>query len=130
MAIQRQQWWLLWLLPTVVLAAEQVALVSGVTEIILIFFGVQLVSVVGHGAASLTDWAQWGDRSGSSVDMYARRLKLVQGLLLSGLAGNAFFYGSQQMADLSEIPALLGAGVAAYGGDRFLTPILTRITGK
>jgi len=102
---------------------------GGEQALVWAFFGVQLVSVAGHAAASLVDWADWADKSGAPVDIARRRLKLLQGLAISLLAGNACYYGSSHLG-VGEIPGLLGSGIAAYGGDRFLTPLLTRLTGR
>lgn len=123
-------WWVLWFLPCAALATEEITTAEGIISALLIFLGVQFVSLVGHGAASLPDWAQWSDQDGTRVEVAARRLKIIQGLLISILAGNISFYGGQYYAGLHEIPGLIGSGMAAYGGDRFLTPILSRITGR
>jgi len=95
------------------------------------FVAVQGISLMAHGASSLTEWAQWKDDSGTPVELATRRLKVIQGLIISILAGNVAYYGIQFTTEkIDEVPSLILAGVAAYGGDRFLTPILQRITGR
>jgi len=96
----------------------------------LLFFLVQLVCVIGYASASLADWAVWKDSSGTELERTERRLKLIQGFLIGILAGNICYYGGGGYLGADHLTSMIGAGIGAYGGDRVLTPILTRITGK
>jgi len=96
----------------------------------LLFISVQIICVLGYASASLADWAAWKDSSGTEIERAERRLKLIQGLLIGLMAGNVCYYGGGAYLGTDGLTSMIGAGIGAYGGDRILTPILTRITGK
>lgn len=120
------------LLPAAALAAAQATLAvdAGTGRFWAAFGAVQVLSFFGYAASSLPEWAQWVDDSGGVVEIVERRLKIVQGMIIAVLAGNIAYYGGFYYAGLAEIPCFIGAAVAAYGGDKFLSPLLSRITGK
>jgi len=103
---------------------------SGDVRFWVALIAVQVLWVAGHAASSLPQWAQWLDDSGEPVVVRERRLKIVQGAIVSGLAGNIAYYGGYYYINLAEVACFISAAIAAYGGDRFLTPILGRITGR
>lgn len=119
-------------LPGLVIAADrgEAIQLSQLLVWVIQFIAVQGISLMAHGASSLTEWAQWKDDSGTPVELATRRLKVVQGLMVSIFAGNVAYYGLQVTTQTDDVPSLILAGVAAYGGDKFLTPILARITGR
>jgi len=82
---------------------------------------VQVLWLFGYAASSLPTWAKWPD--GALAD----RLSIVQGALVSGLAGNIAYYGGYYYAGFAEVACFIGSGVAGWGGDKFLTPVLDRI---
>lgn len=82
---------------------------------------VQAVILVGYGASSLALWAGWRDGP------LATRLTLIQGVLTALLAGNAAYFLGVTAGTLPDIPSMIVAGVAGWGGEKFLTPILQRI---
>lgn len=91
---------------------------------------VQVLSLLGYGTSSLPQWAGWVDETGGIVAVLERRLKIIQGMLIAFLAGNIAYYGGYYYFTLAEIACFGAASIAAYGGDKFLTPLLSRITGK
>lgn len=129
----RLAWWLPALfLPALAFAAAQATLAvdAGTSRFWAALAAVQILAGFGYAGSSLPQWAQWVDDSGGPVAIAERRLKIVQGLCLAVLAGNIAYFGGYYYAGLAEIPCFIGAAVAAYGGDKFLSPLLSRITGK
>lgn len=90
---------------------------------------VQLLGCFGYGCSSLPQFAGWIDPTGGAVVQLERRLKIMQGVLIALLAGNLAYYGSWYY-NFAEIVCFGAAALAAYGGDKFLTPLLSRLTGK
>lgn len=91
---------------------------------------VQVLWLLGYGCSSLPEWAQWKDRTGGDVAVAERRLKIIQRMLLACLAGNVAYYGGYYYFGLAEVGCFLAAAVGAYGGDKFLGVVLSRITGR
>lgn len=91
---------------------------------------VQVLSLFGYAGSALPDWAQWVDDTGGLVAIAERRLKILKGMVLAFLAGNVAYFGGYYLAGAPEIACFIAAAVAAYGGDKFLAPVLGRITGK
>ncbi len=83
---------------------------------------VQFLWAIGYAASSLPVWAKWPD--GALQD----RLTIVQGVVVSGLAGNIAYYGGFYYIGFAEIACFIGSGLAGWGGDKFLTPLLSRLT--
>lgn len=134
---RRALWWFLrWLplvaVPLAVYAADAVVrtLDASTWRFWGAAFAVQLLWLIGYGASSLPEWAQWRDRTGGDVAIAERRLRIIQRMLLACLAGNVAYYGGYYYYTLAEILCFLAAAVAAYGGDKFLGAVLARITGK
>jgi hypothetical protein len=50
--------------------------------------------------------------------------------VISIVAGNVAYEGAIFWGSLSIMVAMIVAAVAAYGGDRFLVPVLDRIVGQ
>lgn len=94
------------------------------------WFAVQVLSAIGYGASSLPELANWVDAEGSAVDRLKRRYKIIQGCLLAVLAGNVGYFGGMYYMGVSEIGCFIATSVCAYGGDKFISPLLSRITGK
>src|SRR6266850_8221906 len=91
---------------------------------------VMVLAFSGYAASSLPEWAKWKDESGDAVAISERRLKIIQGLVIAMLAGNIAYYGGFYYLAIAEVACFIAAAVAAYGGDRFLSPLLTRVTGR
>lgn len=131
-ALPRSSWVfvvLLW--PLAVLAAQAtLGADAGTSRFWAALGAVQVLSFFGYAASSLPEWAQWVDDTGGAVAIVQRRLKIVQGLITALLAGNAAYYGGYYYVGAPEIGCFIAAAVAAWGGDKFLSPLLTRITGK
>lgn len=90
---------------------------------------VQLLALLGYAGSSLAQWAKWPD--GTLLD----RLTIMQGAVTSILAGNLCYYGGFYLLpiwqiNLPEIGCFIATPVAGWGGDKFISPILARITGK
>lgn len=119
-------------LPLAAFAAEKIArsIDAGEIRFWVAFGAVQILAFAGYGASSLPEWAKWVDLEGGAMAIVERRLKILQGLIIALLAGNIAYYGGYYYAMLAEIVCFIGAAVAAYGGDRFLSPLLSRITGR
>lgn len=120
------------LMPLAAYAAEQAmrALDPGAPRFWWALVAVQILSLVGYAASSLPQWAGWIDDSGGAVAVLERRLKIVQGLAIAILAGNCAYYGGFHYFGMAEVLCFGAAAVAAYGGDRFLSPLLSRLTGR
>ena len=89
-----------------------------------ILFFVQVFTIVGYMASSLSQWAGWVD--GTTL----QRLQIVQGAIAACLAGNMSYFLGLHYAGLTEVMALMSAGAGGFGGDRFLVPLLQRLFGK
>jgi len=90
---------------------------------------VQVLAAVGYCGSNLAQWAKWPD--GSLLD----RLTIAQGAVTAVMAGNFAYYGGYYLLPtwqitLPEIGCFIATPVAAWGGDKFISPILSRITGK
>lgn len=90
---------------------------------------VQILALIGFGASSLPTFAGWIDESGTSVEKLERKLNIIRGAIVSCMAANICYYGGYYYMGAAEIGCFMGASVAAYGGDKFLAPLLSRITG-
>lgn len=125
-------WWLCMLPPLVAYAAEQAmrALDPGAARFWWALVAVQVLALVGYAASSLPQWAGWIDDSGGAVAVLERRLKIVQGLVIALLAGDCAYYGGYHYFGMAEVLCFGAAAVAAYGGDKFLSPLLSRLTGR
>jgi hypothetical protein len=94
------------------------------------FIAVQILWGLGYAGSSLQEWAGWQDKSGGDVAIAERRLKIIQGMVIAALAGNIAYFGGHYYLGVAQVACFIGAAAAAWGGDKFLTPILTRITGR
>lgn len=94
------------------------------------FVAVQGLAGLGWCASSFPLAAGWIDTTGGPVAHLERRLKVLQGIAIAILAGNLAYYGGFYGAGWAEIYCFGAAALAAYGGDKFLTPLLSRLTGK
>lgn len=111
------------LVPLVALAAEQVVRVfePGTVRFWVTLGAVQLLWMFGYAASSLPLWAKWPD--GTVQD----RLTIVQGVVVGCIAGNIAYFGGYYIGNLAEIACFIGTGLAGWGGDKFLTPLLGRV---
>lgn len=117
--------WLLLVSVNAAIAAEQTTrLMTGDDRFWWTLLAVQVLAALGYAASSLAQWAGWPDGT------LAMRLNIVQGAVTAFLAGNIGFYGSFYYFSLAEVVCFITAAVAAWGGDKFLSPLLSRITGK
>lgn len=123
-------WWLVMLVPLTAFAAEQAmrALDPGVPRFWWALVAVQVLWLVGYGCSSLHQWAGWIDDTGGAVAVLERRLKIVQGMLLAFLAGNTAYFVGYYYYEMVEVMCFGAAAIAAYGGDKFLSPMLSRVT--
>lgn len=135
-AMPYRQHWILAIalcVPIAAYAGATLAEAAGTWRFWAAFGAVQVLCLFGYAGSSLPEWAQWLDETGGAVAVAERRLKILQRTVVSFLAGNAAYfigaYGPEAMR-LPEIPCFVGAAVAAWGGDKFLSPLLARITGK
>lgn len=123
-------WWIPALMaPAAVLAEAMRAFDASSGRFWIALAVAQVISLLGYGASSLPQWAGWVDDTGGAVAMLERKLKIIQGLVIAFLAGNIAYFGGLYYA-LAEIPCFGAAALAAYGGDKFLTPLLSRLTGR
>lgn len=90
---------------------------------------VQVLAFIGFGASSLPSLAGWIDENGSPVERLERKLNIIRGAIVACLAANICYYGGFYYMGAAEVGCFMGAAVAAYGGDKFLSPLLSRITG-
>ena len=126
--------WILTLVPMLAYSAEQTARTlegdSTTSAFWYLLLAVQVLSLIGHIASSLGEWAQWHDTSGSQLDIKSRRYRLMQGGAVSILAGNIAYFGGYYLVSIGHIEALISSAMAAWAGDRFLTPLMERFTGR
>ena len=122
----RHSTWLLFAVPPAALAAERLLLDSATGAFWGVLGAVQALCLLGHAAASLSTWAAWRDE-GTVAEVRARRFHLAQGVAVSLLAGNATYYGGVYVGMYGIAESLIGASLAAWGGDRFLGPVLERV---
>lgn len=94
------------------------------------FLAVQFLNVLGYGASSLPELANWINADGTAVERLTRRFKIIQGCMVAMLAGNIAYYGAMYYFGVADIGCFISAAVCAYGGDKFLSPLLSRITGR
>ena len=87
---------------------------------------VQCITALGYFASSLPTWARWLDDQATME----QRLAVVSGALTAVMAGNVAYFGSLYYMHTAEVSAFISSGVAAWGGDKFLTPILQKIVGS
>ena len=85
---------------------------------------VQVVTIIGYMASSLSQWAGWIDGT------VLQRMTILQGAIAALMAGNMSYFLGLHYAGLSEVMALMSAGAGGFGGDRFITPVLQRMFGK
>lgn len=123
--------WLLLAVPVLAVAADETAQKLAYDGQTLAFWvllaGTQVVVLVGHAASSLGAWAQWHDSSGSVQDARVRRYDLLQKLCVSLFAGNLVYLAGVYHLALDHVQAIISAGVASWGGDKFLAPLLGRV---
>lgn len=118
-------WLLPMLIPTSALALDTtVRSMDGGGRFWVTLFAVQILATLGYAASSLAQWQGWPDGT------LGVRLNIVQGMLTAILAGNIGFYGGYYYFNLAEVVCFITAAVAAWGGDKFLSPLLSRITGR
>lgn len=127
----RLGWFLLPLAPLAALAADQAvrALDPGAPRFWWTMGFVQGLALLGYGCSSLQQWAGWIDDTGGPVTVLERRLRIVQGMLIGFMAGNCAYYGGFYYFGLHEAACFLAAAIGAYGGDKFLSPLLVRFSG-
>lgn len=125
-------WWFPALVPLAAAAAEQAVRAAdpGAPRFWAALAAVQVLALFGYAASSLPQWAGWIDDTGGAVAVLERRLKIVQGLVIAILAGNLAYFGGFYCFAWPEIPCFGAAAMASYGGDRFLSPLLSRLTGR
>lgn len=126
------RWLPLALVPLAVAAAEAAVReldASGV-RFWAAFAAVQVLWLLGYAGSSLPQLAKWQDTTGGEVAIAERRLTIIQGVAVAALAGNIAYFGGYYYAGLAQVVCFIGAAAAAWGGDKFLTPILARITGR
>lgn len=92
------------------------------------FGAVQGLAGIGWCASSLARFAGWIDPTGGPLAQFERRLVVLQGVAISVLASNAAYYGGFYGQSWPEIYCFIGAALGAYGGDKFLSPLLQRAT--
>lgn len=82
---------------------------------------VMLLTLAGYAGSSLPQWAGWvqGDLT--------TRLQLAAGLITALLAGN-FAYFLARHLDMPGIVCFMAATAGGWGGDKFLAPLLGRLT--
>lgn len=90
---------------------------------------VQFLNSLGYAASSLPELANWIDDGGTAVERLTRKFKIIRGCCIAALAGNIGYYGGLYYMGVAEVGCFIAAAVCAYGGDKFLTPLLSRITG-
>lgn len=119
------------LIPAAAIAEQAVrALDAGSWRFWFAFGAVLVLGGLGWCASSLALAAGWIDTTGGSVAQFERRLKVLQGVAVSILASILAYFGGFYYFGWPEIACFAAAALAAYGGDKFLTPLLSRITGK
>lgn len=114
----------LFLIPAAAFAADRAALDLSNARWWAILGFVQIITILGYTASSLSQWAGWIDGT------VLVRLQIIQGVAVALLAGNVAYFCALHSANLPEVYALMSSGAGGYGGDKFLTPVLTRIFGK
>jgi len=125
-----------WLAPALVpfaaMAADQAirSIDPGAARFWWVFLAVQVLALVGYAASSLPQWAGWIDTAGGAQAILERRLKIVQGTVIAVLAGNCGYYGGFYYFALPEVLCFGTTAIAAYGGDKVLSPLLSRLTGR
>ncbi len=114
---------LLALVPLAALAAEQLvrAFEPSGLRFWVTLAAVQILWFVGYAASSLPAWAKWPD--GTVLD----RLTIIQGVVTGALAGNICYYGGLYYLDIAEVACFIGTGLAGFGGDKFVSPLLSRL---
>lgn len=127
----RLGWLLVPLAPLAALAAEQAvrSLDPGAPRFWWTMGFVQALVLLGYGCSSLQQWAGWIDDTGGPVTVLERRLRIVQGMLIGLMAGNCAYYGGFYYSGLHEVACFLAAAVGAYGGDKFVSPLVMRLSG-
>lgn len=127
--MHRTAWLLLLLLPLAAIAAEQAVRSIDASSVRFWIAGaaVQVLAVFGWSASSLPELAKWRDTTGGDVAIAERRLKILQGLAVAGLACNIAYYGGYYYLGVAEIGCFIAAAIAAWGGDKFLAPLLQRL---
>ena len=111
------------LVPLAARAAEQLArdFEPGTTRFWFTLAAVQVLWAIGYAASSLPAWAKWQD--GTRLD----RLTIVQGVVVAGMAGNICYYGAFYYMGAAEIASFICSGLAGFGGDKFLAPLIGRL---
>lgn len=122
---------LLLMVPAAAIAAESMLakFEPTTTRFWMEFVAVQFLNALGYAASSLPQLANWVDDSGTNVEQLTRRYKIISGCCVAAMAGNIGYYGGMYYVGVAEIGCFIAAAVCAYGGDKFLTPLLSRITG-
>lgn len=98
-------------------------------------FFVTVLSLGGWAGSSLPKLANW-------VDSPKAKLEIVQGVVVAGLSGSIAYYGGFYLLSgtsyaVPEVGCFMATIIAAWGGDRFLAPLLNtlsdfaqRVTGR
>lgn len=98
-------------------------------------FFVTVLSLAGWAGSSLPKLAGW-------VDGMKEKLEILQGVVVALISGSIAYYGGFYLLanfgyNVPEIGCFIATIVAAWGGDRFLTPLLDtladltkRVTGR
>lgn len=134
--LRAAEWRLTWTAPALLIPAAACAqqavhaLDPGSWRFWAAFGAVQGLAAIGWCASSLARSAGWIDTSGGPVAQLERRLVILQGVAISVLGSNAAYYGGFYGQGWAEIYCFIAAALAAYGGDKFLSPLLSRLTGK
>lgn len=114
----------LFLIPAAAFAADRAALDLSSARWWAVLGFVQAITLLGYAASSLSQWAGWIDGT------VLVRLQIIQGVAVALLAGNVAYFFALHSANLPEVYALMSSGAGGYGGDKFLTPLLSRVFGK
>jgi len=124
----RHAWWLLAWVPLAAYAAELAlrAFDPGSERFWAALAAVQVLSLLGYVSSSLPQWAGWIDDTGGAVAILERRLKIIQGLVVAILSGNAAYFAGYHYFAMAEILCFGASAGASYGGDKFLSPLLSR----
>jgi len=102
-------------------AAEQVSrTIQGDFRFWIVAVAVQVLWSIGYLASSFSQWANWPD--GTRLEKF----QLIQGIFTSLFAGNVAYYGGYYYVECPEVAAFISAGAAGFGGDKFLTPLMTQ----
>lgn len=115
-------WLLLFSIPSAYAFEQTTRMMDGGNRFWITMIAVQFLATLGYVASSLAQWAKWPDGT------LTERLEVVQGFLTSILAGNIAYYAGYYYMAWPEIACFIATAVCGWGGDKFLSPLLTRIS--